>query len=59
MYFHISFIFDLNVVLKLNFLKMAPVRVRFSPGFLLGGGFSAEHFAFDIFFYILVNSTAE
>jgi hypothetical protein len=35
--------FSLNVVFILNFLKMAPVLVRFSPGFLSGGGFSAEH----------------
>jgi hypothetical protein len=27
------FIFNLNVVFTTNFLKMAPIRVRFSPGF--------------------------
>jgi hypothetical protein len=25
------FIFNLNVVFTMNFLKMAPIRVRFSP----------------------------
>jgi hypothetical protein len=33
------FIFNLNVVFTTNFLKMAPIRVRFSPGFPPGGGF--------------------
>jgi hypothetical protein len=41
------FIFNLNVVFTLNFLKMAPVRMRLSQGFLTGGGFSA--FAFGGF----------
>jgi hypothetical protein len=27
------FIFNLNVAFTTNFLKMAPIRVRFSPGF--------------------------
>jgi hypothetical protein len=27
------FIFNLNVVFTTNFLKVAPIRVRFSPGF--------------------------
>jgi hypothetical protein len=39
------FIFNLNVVFKMNFLKMAPIRVRFSPGFPQGGGFHGEEFA--------------
>jgi hypothetical protein len=36
------FIFNLNVVFTTNFLKMAPSRVRFSPGFSPGGGFHGE-----------------
>jgi hypothetical protein len=32
--FRIRFIFDLRIVFIKNFLKMAPIRVRFSPGFL-------------------------
>jgi hypothetical protein len=28
------FIFNLNVVFTTDFLKMSPIRVRFSPGFL-------------------------
>jgi hypothetical protein len=39
------FIFDLNVVFTTDFLKMAPIRVRFSPGFTPGGGFHGEEFA--------------
>jgi hypothetical protein len=39
------FIFNLNVVFTTNFLKMAPIRVRFSPGFPPGGGFHREEFA--------------
>jgi hypothetical protein len=35
----------LNVVFKLNFLKMASVCVRFSPGFFFGAGFPGEQFA--------------
>jgi hypothetical protein len=31
--FRIRFIFDFKIFIK-NFLKMAPIRVRFSPGFL-------------------------
>jgi hypothetical protein len=27
------FLFNLNVVFTMNFLKMAPICVRFSPGF--------------------------
>jgi hypothetical protein len=29
----------------MNFLKMAPTRVRFSPGFPPGAGFHGEEFA--------------
>jgi hypothetical protein len=29
----------------LNFLIMASIRLRFTPGFLSGAGFSAEQFA--------------
>jgi hypothetical protein len=32
--FWVKFIFNLNVVFTLNFLKMLLSRVRFSPGFL-------------------------
>jgi hypothetical protein len=39
------FIFNLNVVFTTNFLKMAPICVRFSPGFPPGGGFHGEEFA--------------
>jgi hypothetical protein len=39
------FIFNLNVVFSTDFLKMAPIRVRFSPGFSPGGGFHREEFA--------------
>jgi hypothetical protein len=39
------FIFNLNVVFTTNFLKMAPSRVRFSPGFSPGGGFHGEEIA--------------
>jgi hypothetical protein len=39
------FIFDLNVVFTTGFLKMAPIRVRFSPGFPPGAGFHGEEFA--------------
>jgi hypothetical protein len=41
--------FNLNVIFKLNFLKIAPSRVRFSPGFLLGPGFPGEEFALEWF----------
>jgi hypothetical protein len=34
------FIFNLNLV-----LKMAPIRLRFSPGFPPGAGFHGEEFA--------------
>jgi hypothetical protein len=36
------FIFNLNVVFTMNFLKMALSRVRFSPGFPPGAGFHGE-----------------
>jgi hypothetical protein len=42
---------------QIEFFKNGANPVRFSPGFLSGGGFSAEHFACGGFFYILVNST--
>jgi hypothetical protein len=32
--FRIRFIFDFKIVFIKNFLKMAPIHVRFSPGFL-------------------------
>jgi hypothetical protein len=38
-------IFYLNVVLTMNFLNMAPIRLRFSPGFLSGSGLTGEQFA--------------
>jgi hypothetical protein len=38
---------NLKLIFQLNFFKMASVWVRFSPGFLLGGGFSVEQF-FDL-----------
>jgi hypothetical protein len=42
-------IFNLNVVFTTHFLKMAPIRVRFSPGFPPGGGFHGEEFALACF----------
>jgi hypothetical protein len=39
------FIFNLNVVFKMSLLKMAPIWVRFSPGFLSGAGFPGDQFA--------------
>jgi hypothetical protein len=36
------FLFNLNVVFTTNFLKMAPIRVCFSPGFPPGAGFHGE-----------------
>jgi hypothetical protein len=47
--FRFKFIFNLNVVFPTNFLKMAPIRVRFSPGFPPGGGFHGEEFALACF----------
>jgi hypothetical protein len=43
------FLFNLNVVLTTNFLKMAPICVRFSPGFPRGAGFHREEFALACF----------
>jgi hypothetical protein len=43
------FIFNLNVVFTTDFLKVAPIRVRFSPGFPPGGGFHWEEFALACF----------
>jgi hypothetical protein len=39
------FIFNLNVVFTTDFLKMAPICVRFSPGVPPGPGFHGEEFA--------------
>jgi hypothetical protein len=39
------FNFYFNFILKANFFKMASDRVRYSPGWLLGEGFSSEEFA--------------
>jgi hypothetical protein len=36
------FIFNLNSVFTTDFLKMAPIRVRFSPGFPPRGGIHGE-----------------
>jgi hypothetical protein len=38
------FIFNLNVVFTMNFLKMALIRVRFCPGFPPEAGFPGEEF---------------
>jgi hypothetical protein len=43
------FIFTLNVVFTTDFLKMAAIRVRYSPGFPPGGGFHGEEFALACF----------
>jgi hypothetical protein len=43
------FLFNLNVVFTTNFLKMAPIRMRFSPGFPPGEGFHGEEFALACF----------
>jgi hypothetical protein len=43
------FLFNLNVVFTTNILKMAPIRVRFSPGFPPGAGFHGEEFALACF----------
>jgi hypothetical protein len=40
--FRFMFIFNLNVVFTTNFLKVEPIRVRFSPGFPPGAGFLGE-----------------
>jgi hypothetical protein len=39
------FLFNLNVFFTTNFIKVAAVRVRFSPGSPPGAGFSGEKFA--------------
>jgi hypothetical protein len=39
------FIFNLNVVFTTNFLKVVPIRERFSPGFPPVAGFPGEEFA--------------
>jgi hypothetical protein len=36
---------NLKFILNSNYFKMAFVRVHFSPGFPIGGGFPAEKFA--------------
>jgi hypothetical protein len=43
------FLFNLNVVFTTNFLKIAPIRKRFSPGFPPGAGFHKEEFALACF----------
>jgi hypothetical protein len=47
--FRFKFIFNLNVVFTTNFLKMAPIHVRFSLGFPPGGGFHREELALACF----------
>jgi hypothetical protein len=37
------FIFNLNVVFTTHVLKVAPIRVHFSPGFPPGGGFHGRN----------------
>jgi hypothetical protein len=39
----------LNVFFTTRFLKVAPIRVRFSPGFPPGAGFHGEEFALACF----------
>jgi hypothetical protein len=43
------FLFNLNVVFTTHALKMAIIRVRFSPGFPPGAGFHGEEFALACF----------
>jgi hypothetical protein len=43
------FLFDLNVVFTTNFLKMAAIHVRFSPGFPPEAVFNGEEFALACF----------
>jgi hypothetical protein len=43
------FLFNLNVIFTTNFLKMAPIRVHFSPVFPPGAGFHGEEFALACF----------
>jgi hypothetical protein len=35
--------FDLKIVFIKNFLKMAPTRMHFNPGFPPGAGYLGEH----------------
>jgi hypothetical protein len=51
------FIFNLNVVFELNFLKIMLSRVRFSPGFPPGAGFSREEFVPKCFYEKLLSRT--
>jgi hypothetical protein len=39
------FLLNLNVVFRTHVLKVAQIRVRFSPGFPPGAGFHGEEFA--------------
>jgi hypothetical protein len=39
------FLLNLNVAFTMHFLKVAPIRVRFTPGFPPGAGFHGEEFA--------------
>jgi hypothetical protein len=43
------FHFNLNVFFTTNFLKIVPIRERFSPGFPSGAGFHGEEFALACF----------
>jgi hypothetical protein len=43
------FLCNLNVVFTTHVLKMAPIRVRFSPGFPLGAGFHREEYSLGCF----------
>jgi hypothetical protein len=43
------FILILNVFFTTRFLKVAPIRVRFSQGFSPGAGFHGEEFALACF----------
>jgi hypothetical protein len=38
------FIFNLNVVFTMNFLKMAQILLRYCTGFHSGAGFPGEQF---------------
>jgi hypothetical protein len=40
--FKFIFLYNLNVVFTTHVLKVAPIRVRFSPGFPPGAGFHRE-----------------
>jgi hypothetical protein len=43
------FLFNLDVVFTTHILKMAPIRVRFSPGFPPGAAFHRVEFALACF----------